>query len=273
MIRKAPRVDILKVLYARSGNECAFPGCDHPIFNDQGLYIAQLCHIEAVSKGGPRYNESQSDEEGNSINNLLFMCHRHHKETDNVEQYSVERLKKIKGEHEKKFTERGKEASKEMIRQILFEINYFWDRQKSKKFELEDLKIDREFDLTINELFNELEEHIKTIQNYCDMSAESDSTEILMNDLKKLFEKLNLDFGKLDKILYYENPFINRNSEMHNIGRPNFFSHLSLCINQLKVKVYEELQKCFPNNIELKKQLQKSRTIFEKYFDSSYYVD
>ena len=80
-MRKPPSAETYKLLYVRSGNECAFPGCNHPIFNDDGLYIAQLCHIKAANVGGQRYDENQTDEQRRAPENLLFMCHRHHKET------------------------------------------------------------------------------------------------------------------------------------------------------------------------------------------------
>lgn len=58
-----------KLLLARSGNECAFPDCTHPIFNDEGLYIAQLCHIKSANKGGQRYDGSQTDDERRAFEN------------------------------------------------------------------------------------------------------------------------------------------------------------------------------------------------------------
>jgi len=273
MARKSPSADSLKLLYVRSGNECAYPTCNHPIFNDNGLYIAQLCHIKAANKGGQRYDVNQTDEERSSPENLLFMCHRHHKETDNEEEYTVDKLTEIKTNHELKYTEKGKEVSKEMIRQVLFEINYFWRQQSIKTFELEDLKIERDFNKEVVDLFVELNEHIETIKNYCDLCAKSDSSESLRSDLKTLIEKAGLDLSIFDDIPYYENPFENRNCEMHNLGRPNFFSHISLCINQLKVKTVEELLKSKPENQELKTLLEKFRKEFESEYDNSYYVD
>jgi hypothetical protein len=272
MKRKAPKTNILKILYARSGNECAFPGCEHPLFNDNNEFVAQLCHIEAISRGGQRYNESQTDEERNSINNLLFMCHRHHKETDNTQNFPVERLMLIKTEHENKFKEMPKKATKDMILQILIESNYFWNKQKMKKFELEDLKIYTKFDFNIPSLFNELDEIFLHVKNYCEIMAESDSSKLL-TDLNTLFDKLGIDKKLLNNVPYYENPFFNRNWELHNMGIPNYFSHLSLYINQLKVKVYEELYKCFPNDTEIKHHLQISRDLFETDFETSYYID
>ncbi len=100
MARLTIKKDVLRNLSIRSKNKCAFPGCDHPILNLDGDYIAELCHIEAAEPGGPRYNPQQSDEERRSYDNLLFLCHRHHKETDDEALYPVTLMKKIKFEHE-----------------------------------------------------------------------------------------------------------------------------------------------------------------------------
>lgn len=100
MTRLAITKKVLRDIGIRSKNRCAFPGCNHLILNENGEYIAELCHIEAAERGGPRFNPSQTDEERRSIENLLFLCHQHHKETDNEEIYTVDRLKQIKKEHE-----------------------------------------------------------------------------------------------------------------------------------------------------------------------------
>ncbi len=49
MARLAPKAEILRALFARSGNQCAFPGCTQPLINDKNKFIAQVCHIEAAS--------------------------------------------------------------------------------------------------------------------------------------------------------------------------------------------------------------------------------
>lgn len=273
MSRKAPNANTLKLLYVRSGNECAFPNCIHPIFNDKGLYIAELCHIKSANKGGQRYDSHQTDTERRAPENLLFMCHRHHKETDDEIEYDVEKLTQIKKNHELRFTEKGREASKEMIYQIQSEINYFWKRQSSKTFELEDFKIKRSFDKDILDLIEELEEYIEAIRDYCELCSESESSESILLDLKILLERVGLDISIFEKIPYFENPLIDRNWEMHNIGRPNLFSHISLCLNQLKVKIIEELLKSDPENKTLKILVEEFRNDFEQNFDDSYYVD
>lgn len=64
------------------------------------MLVAQLCHIEAAEENGPRYNKDQSDEARRSFENLLFLCHAHHKITDDISIYTVEKLKEIKSNHE-----------------------------------------------------------------------------------------------------------------------------------------------------------------------------
>jgi len=261
MARRPPKAKTLRLLYVRSGNECAFPNCNHPLFDDNGLFIAQLCHIKAANKGGPRYDSSQSEEERNSSANLVFMCYRHHKEIDSG-MYSSERLIEMKQKHEARFTEGGREASNEMIRQVLHETQYFWERQSKKTFDFDHLKFD---------LINELENHIQTVESYCNLCAESDDK--LLSDLRQLLKELGAEASLIDGIPYYENPFISRNWEMHNIGRPNFFSHISLCLNQLKVKITDELLKHDPSNSQLKLLAEGFRAEFEDDYDNSYYTD
>ena len=128
--RKSIKNKVLKSLLAHSGNQCYFPDCIHPIFNEKGLYVAELCHIEAVSPNGQRYRESQTIEERDSNENLMFFCHRHHKETDVISEYPVSRLKEIKFRHESQFREQTYSAQKNQLEQIQNEIKEFWDDVK-----------------------------------------------------------------------------------------------------------------------------------------------
>jgi len=50
-MRKSPSAETYKPIYTWSGNARTFPSCNHPIFNDDGLFIAQLCHIKAANIG------------------------------------------------------------------------------------------------------------------------------------------------------------------------------------------------------------------------------
>ena len=97
----------LRALFARSGNRCAFPGCQQTLVADDNLFIGQICHIEAASPEGPRYNPTQIVEERHGNKNLLLLCYAHHRQIDSDPRtYSVEWLKETKESHESLFADK-----------------------------------------------------------------------------------------------------------------------------------------------------------------------
>lgn len=103
--RLAPTRETLRELYLKSGNRCAFPKCPRALFNAKGVFVGQICHIEAAEQGGERFNINQTNEERRHASNLTLMCYDHHVETNNVSKYPVERMRRIKEEHEKVFSD------------------------------------------------------------------------------------------------------------------------------------------------------------------------
>jgi hypothetical protein len=98
----APSLSTVKALCAKSGNRCAFPGCNLPIVEEDGIITGIICHICARSKGGPRFDATQSDEDRHGYGNLILLCARHSKVVDSdPARYSVESLKQWKLVHEK----------------------------------------------------------------------------------------------------------------------------------------------------------------------------
>lgn len=96
---------VKKQLYALSGNECANPLCNNKlVFPDDNAKDDQICHIEAASPDGPRFNPNQTDEERRGFDNLILLCHKCHDMIDNnPDKYTVEILKKWKQDHEAKY--------------------------------------------------------------------------------------------------------------------------------------------------------------------------
>lgn len=117
--RLAPTPNVLRQLFALSGNECAFPECKNRLVKDDGTYIGQMCHIEAAMPGGERFNQWQTYEERRSFVNLLLLCYEHHKVTDDVTQYTVETLRAIKKAHEDKFRNTTSAISDQIIDKII----------------------------------------------------------------------------------------------------------------------------------------------------------
>lgn len=102
--RLKPTVEVLRELYLKSGNQCAFPGCYNAMVDDNGNFIGQICHIEAAEAGGERFNPNMTNEERRAFDNLMLMCYEHHVVTNDVVKYPVSELKRMKREHEEKFS-------------------------------------------------------------------------------------------------------------------------------------------------------------------------
>lgn len=87
-----------------SGNQCADPTCDKPLIAKDGKsIISKICHIEAASPDGARYNSKQSDDDRRHFDNLILLCDECHTIIDNKEnegEYPVPLLKKWKKDHE-----------------------------------------------------------------------------------------------------------------------------------------------------------------------------
>ena len=96
-----PTKQTIKRLFAFSGNLCAFPDCNLPMVESSGTVTGEICHIQARSKGGPRYNASLPIKERHAFENLILLCGHHHKIIDaQPEIYTTETLIELKGVHE-----------------------------------------------------------------------------------------------------------------------------------------------------------------------------
>lgn len=66
-----------------------------------GKVTGRISHIKARSPGGPRYDALQTEDERHHFDNLVLLCPIHHDVIDDDPvAYSVERLTKMKLEHE-----------------------------------------------------------------------------------------------------------------------------------------------------------------------------
>lgn len=102
----------IKELFALSRNYCAFQNCTENIITRDGTLLGEVCHIEACKTTGERFNSTMTNESRREISNLILLCGNHHKTTNNVNEYSVKRMKEIKKTHEDKAFEQLNKLSK-----------------------------------------------------------------------------------------------------------------------------------------------------------------
>jgi len=76
------RPRVLKVLWARAGGVCSFPGCGLELAFDANILLGENAHIVAQSKEGPRgeYEPPGGDLDG--YENLILVCDVHQKVVD-----------------------------------------------------------------------------------------------------------------------------------------------------------------------------------------------
>ena len=98
---------MIKMVFARSGDSCAMPDCRKPLVidkttdGDPEALIGVLAHIAGLNPGSARYDVRMSDEERNAADNLMAVCLSCHGKIDaQPKAYTVEKLRKIKAEHE-----------------------------------------------------------------------------------------------------------------------------------------------------------------------------
>ncbi|MDE0556630.1 MAG: HNH endonuclease [Candidatus Poribacteria bacterium] len=101
-------------LALRSGNRCALPDCGQSLSPDSEsgnpIRVGVAAHIAGEHGGGTReqrsarYDPKMTEKERNDYNNLIYICPTCHEKIDAIPQgemdYPVERLRKIKREHE-----------------------------------------------------------------------------------------------------------------------------------------------------------------------------
>lgn len=95
----------IKTLWGRSGNICAFPGCNAKLSKEgstgNNIVIGVMAHIRGENPTSARYDSIMSDKERDCYENRILLCPTHHTEIDqDLALYTVEKLLDIKTKHE-----------------------------------------------------------------------------------------------------------------------------------------------------------------------------
>lgn len=276
MARLSPKLETLRALFARSSNECAFPGCTHPLVNGDNLFIAQVCHIEAASSGGERFNPYSADEYRRSYENLILLCYPHHIETDDVDRYPVEKLKEMKLNHEQFFEKSSFKIDEAVLYKLKDQMDEYWEKiEHANKLDhvLQDFGLAMEVNgkASFFEVMQSAHDAIAGIEHLLESFHKSD--ESLLEDLRATLEKCDLDATAIDAIPYYENPFFNRNWEYHNLGSANLLQRISIDLVHLEVKYLEEYSITNSDDLKAKKRLEELMPVLEEYASNAMHLD
>jgi hypothetical protein len=110
----AIREKAIKLLWSNAAGRCSFTDCNERLTVEQAAHSAphtlgEMAHIKGNKKGSNRYDETQTDEQRDSYENLILLCPNHHTLIDkpeNEEIYTVYALVEMKISHEAKISKR-----------------------------------------------------------------------------------------------------------------------------------------------------------------------
>ena len=102
-VERLDKLETIKILYGLSRNLCAFPGCAALMIIEDNIVSSTIAHIQGKRPDSPRYNSNMTDEERDSVQNLIVLCPNHHNLVDkDPKMYNTEFLMQMKTNHEKK---------------------------------------------------------------------------------------------------------------------------------------------------------------------------
>lgn len=263
----------VKILFGRSGNKCAFPGCDYTLIDENNNIMCEMAHIEAKSDNGPRANKSKTLSERNKAENLICLCYNHHKIVDKYkDKYTVDVLRKMKKDHEAKYS-----GTYNFDYDKIFSINKdfldYIDRMKEINSNIP-LHIPKEMHKKIN-FYKNFDEVIKYI---------SDNIKYINKlhlDIIKYFEDLNEKIILKMKELGYDtfkwknqdnNEFIAPFWEELCIHGSNCFDDIKIYLTYVEILYYKEYLK-INNDNKMKKRLNNLKYKFEKMCKNACYYD
>lgn len=176
--RLPPKLTTLRKLYYLSGNNCAYEWggfkCGNMLFNFRdGSFIGEICHIEAASEKGERFNINMTNETRRHVDNLILLCRNCHSLTNNVEIYTVEVLKEMKHTHEARF------KATEIVQKM---GAAFKDLSKEKKL-IEAKNLNRFYDIVSGPDW----------RNIIDLEESSSILTDMFNNMMKEFSRLSVD--------------------------------------------------------------------------------
>lgn len=274
MARKVPTGSTIKALFAKSGNRCSFPGCQHLLVNGKNQFIANICHIQAANVGGPRYNPDQTDDERRDYKNLILLCYQHHVETNDVNEYPVEKLINMKHVHETSSDKETYVVDESFIGALAVEMDKFWSDIEllntiKHVFPERAVPIDTKGDFldTIHHISETLD-GLETLSEYIRISDEE-----LYQDLLDFLKQNGYDISHVKKVPYYDNPFVHRNWEVNNIGFRNSYTKLRIYIVQLQIQYLEEYIKVNSSDKEAMNLFERLKNEFRQIAQNSGLAD
>ncbi|MFC0517341.1 hypothetical protein ACFFGT_24230 [Mucilaginibacter angelicae] len=219
---------IYRSLLARSGNKCAFPGCTHAVVNADNKFQVQLCHIESVAHEEQRYNPNLTEDQVNSYDNLMYMCLKHHIETNDETIFTVAKMRAMKYDHEANYVENPYNINMSHLVRLQHDSEQYWSK--------------------IEEIANDPKSTIAKVKVNTSADYEELSNDI-GDTVEHLQELLNLVGEECKK----------QNWKLFNVDLPENISKISVLTKYMQIKYLEAYVLATPQDMAAKSKLDKMR--------------
>lgn len=247
MARLSPTLEVLRALFAKSGNVCAFPDCVHPLIDDENLFVGQVCHIEAAEPGGERYNPAQTADQRRGYDNLLLLCYRHHIVTNNTDVYTVERLRTMKAAHEAAHSGRRFEADEKVIAAVAADMERYW-ATVGYLHEYEHAAGEFKAPVDVNATFDDVADSARQAVTELTACAKILQDDTLYHDALTFLQGLGYDTSAVENAPGHSNPFFQRSWDVVQLGLRNWLIRLSILIDQMDLLFTSERLKTQPQD-------------------------
>lgn len=274
MTRLAITRETLNALFAKSGNVCAFPGCTHELVTARNLFVGQICHIEAANPGGQRYCPNSTDEDRRSFKNLMLMCYRHHKETDDETLFTPDVLQAMKFDHESKHGQKPFKVNEAFLFRLESEMETYWSaiaRANTEHHIAPQFAVPVKVSSPATEQFSEISRSVARLAEILSDLATHDAE--LNEKIRAHLESLGYNLGPYDALPYYRNPFIHRNWETHSLAVNNTLTDLVVALKQAEVRFLSEYLKTHWNESDAEALLNSAKKDLHEMAISAGYAD
>ena len=223
---------------------------------------------------GPRYNEEQTDEDRRTYENLLLLCYPHHIETNDGNEYPVEKLRDIERVHEATHEASHFQINEVELLKLVEETEKFWariERLNRVEHSMRELAFEINAKGTFFDVLKSAKHGIDSIEGLLDVLCEHD--EELPKDFRSMLIRKNIAPGLFSDVPYYENLFENRNWEIHNLGSPNCLTRVRIDLVHLEVKYLEEYVLSHPKEAAGAERLERARANLAELAQHAAHID
>lgn len=180
----------------------------------------------------------------------------------------------MKYQHESMHGQKPFKVNEAFLHTLETEMQAYWSKLQDAN---ERLHVAPEFAVKLNigtsavDQFAEAAKAVSRLSEILSGFAEADSA--LNEEIKSHLTALGYDLAAYDIVPYYENPFFNRNWEMHALAANNTLTDLVVVLKQAEVRFLEEYVKTHSNETEAIARLEAAKEELHEMAVSAGYAD